>query len=136
MPLLRRRTEPIPFPSGILPGRKQADRALVRMLSRARRKELPLVMLRLDVQPAPSLAPDRFASFLEELSASLRISDLGWWDPELGSILLLLEDVDTVDGFLARLEKRADAHGVHLRVKRAHFPRQGVTLPALLEAVA
>jgi hypothetical protein len=136
MPLLRRRTETIPLPSGILQGRKQADPALVRMLSRARRKELSLVMLRLEVQPAPSLVPERFSSFLQELAASLRISDLGWWDPEFGSVLLLLEDVAAVDGFLERLEKRAQVHGLSLRVKRAQFPKQGVTLPALLEAVA
>jgi hypothetical protein len=136
MTLLRRRTEPIPLPSGILPGRKEADPALVRMLSRARRRELPLIMLRLDVQPAPSLVPERFTSFLHELSSSLRISDLGWWDPQYGSVLILLEGVETVEGFLARLERSAQAHGLNLRVKRAQFPKQGVTLPALLEAVA
>lgn len=136
MGILRRRTITLSLPPGVLGSRGQAEPALTRMLSRARRKETPLLLIRLDVQPAPPAAPERFSAFITEIAARIRISDLCWWDTECGSLLLLFEEVRAGETMLARIQQCAESHGLNARVRRAQFPEEGLTLSALLEAVA
>jgi len=83
-------------PAGILANRQQAHPALLRMLSRARRRRAPLLLLRIapDLEAGPAAA-QAHQQFLGHLTAELRISDLAWAEPG-GVVLVLLED--TVDG--------------------------------------
>lgn len=119
---------------GILASRRLAGSALLRMLSRARRDGLPLLLVRLD-WPAEGVHESQRRRFLNALASELRISDLAWWEPAWKALLLLLESAEAPAAPLARLEQCARVEGITLHARAAQFPRQGVTLAALLERV-
>jgi hypothetical protein len=136
MKLLRFRSVNTSLPEGLLTDRKKINIALTRMLGRARRKHIKLVMARLDLQGGAAATPQRLHSFFTDLLATLRICDLCWWDEECGAVLLLLEDVEEPESVIRRVERRARAHGLSVKIQRTDFPQSGVTLAAMLEAVA
>lgn len=113
-------------PAGILPSRAVAQAALLRMLSRARRHGRPLLLLSLT-----AVAP---AEFWTELATDCRIADLAWQESS-GQVLALLEDTAAPAAVAERLRERARARGIALGLGWAQFPRQGLTLEALLERV-
>lgn len=121
------------LPPGILASRREAEIGLLRILSRARRHDRPLVLVRLAIEPAPARAPERYGRFLTALSTELRLEDLCWWDAESGALLMLLEDTDACASFRRRLEERAGQEGLQMASRSARFPQQGCTLTALLE---
>lgn len=136
MALLVRSPERLSPGPGILATRRQAEPGLLRILSRARRRKAPLLLLRLNLHPAPQAAPDRCRPFLLGLTAGIRMHDLCWWDEECGSLLLLLEEAESEIAVIERLERKASGTGLELRLAAARFPEQGLTLQALVEAVA
>lgn len=136
MALLTRSPERMPPGPGILATRRQAEPGLLRILSRARRRKVSLLLLRLNLHPAPQQAPERCRPFLLGLTAGVRMHDLCWWDDECGALLLLLEEAESELPVAERLERRAQASGLELRLATARFPEQGLTLQALVEAVA
>jgi len=136
MALLLRSPQRLSPGPGILANRRQAEPGLLRILSRARRRKTPLLLLRLNLNPAPHQAPERCRPFLLGLAAGVRMHDLCWWDEECGSLLLLLEEAESEIPVVERLERRAQASGLELRLVTARFPEQGLTLQALVEAVA
>lgn len=130
MALLRRTLAAAP--AGILANRQQAHPALLRMLSRARRRAggLTLVQVRDD-----GAGETGFQRFLAELAAELRIQDLAWQEAG-GVVMILLEDTPgEPTAVLGRLERRARLAGARPAWRWARFPEQGLTLQALLEAV-
>lgn len=136
MSLLVRSPQRLSPGPGILATRQQAEPGLLRILSRARRRKTPLLLLRLELKPAPQQAPERCRPFLLALAAGIRMHDLCWWDEECGALLLLLEEAESERSLLERLERRAQVSGLELRPVTARFPEQGLTLQALVEAVA
>lgn len=123
---------PQPAPAGILPSRRQAEAALLRMLSRARRQQTPLVLLR--IAPGGEAAAAGHLRFLTALGAELRLGDLAWWEPG-GVVLALLEGAGRPQAVLERLQQRARRSGAAPGWRAAAFPEQGLTLEALLQAV-
>ncbi|HVA64241.1 MAG TPA: hypothetical protein VNF74_10995 [Terriglobales bacterium] len=136
-------------PAGILASRRQAEAALLRMLSRARRQQAPLLLLRIapgreaaggaaGAGEAPGGDAGRAAAghqrFLEDLAAELRLGDLAWWEPG-GVVLALLEGAGRPQAVLERLQQRARRAGAAPAWRAAAFPEQGLTLEALLEEV-
>ncbi|HUX66061.1 MAG TPA: hypothetical protein VMV31_01075 [Terriglobales bacterium] len=119
-------------PAGILASRRQAEAALLRMLSRARRQQAPLLLLR--ISPGGEAAAAAHQRFLEELAAELRLGDLAWWEPG-GVVLALLEGAGRPQAVLQRLQQRAQRAGAAPAWRAAAFPEQGLTLEALLEEV-
>jgi hypothetical protein len=125
-----------PAASGLFANRRQAQPALLRMFARARRAQTPLLLVRL------SLASDGGAAEAEarprpwEASVGeLRLTDLAWAESR-EEMMLLLENAGEEDGLRRRLEQRAGGAGARLHWRGARFPEQGLTLEALLEAVA
>ncbi|HVA63884.1 MAG TPA: hypothetical protein VNF74_09190 [Terriglobales bacterium] len=135
MALLRRTLAAGHLPAGILANREQAAAALLRMLSRARRRREALLLVCMRSRPASAVAELGHERFLAGLAAEVRISDLVWREPA-GMILLLLEGTAQARPVLARLEHRAQLAGTRPEWRSAAFPEQGLTLQALLEAVA
>ncbi|HWG38889.1 MAG TPA: hypothetical protein VN690_14345 [Terriglobales bacterium] len=133
MPLLKRSLHLAPPPAGILASRLAAHPALLRILSRARRQQAPLVLLRVAPDPAASAGDDRHRRFLEALAAEVRVSDLVWWEPG-AVVMLMLESARAPHQPLARLRRLAQLEGARPRWGAAQFPEQGLTLQALLEA--
>jgi len=133
MPLLKRSLQAALPPAGILASRQAAHPALLRILSRARRQQAPLVLLRIAPDPAAALGDDRHRRFLEALAAEVRVSDLAWWEPG-AVVMLLLECARAAREPLLRLRQLALVAGARPRWGAALFPEQGLTLQALLEA--
>jgi hypothetical protein len=135
MALLRRTLAAGHLPAGILANREQAAAALLRMLSRARRQRAALLLVSMRSRAAGAVAELGHARFLAGLAAEVRISDLVWREPA-GMILLLLEGAAEAQPVLERLERRAQLAGTQPEWRSAAFPEHGLTLQALLEAMA
>lgn len=132
MALLRRTLAPV-WPAGILANRELAAAGLLRMLSRARRRQEPLLLVCIRPRGDGAVAEQAYRRFLAGLGAEVRISDLAWYEPA-GAVMLLLEGAATPA--LERLQRRAQLAGTQPDWHSARFPEQGLTLQALLEAVA
>ena len=126
------------WPAEVLENRPAAAAAVLRMLSRARRRAAPLLLLALEVEVEGRGTPGavRVSRWLERVTADLRLHDLCWWDGEVGAFLLLLEDAAGGAGIEERLRRHARECGTWLRLRQARFPSQGATLGALLGALA
>ncbi len=130
-----RREAPRPKLKELLPAyykhRRQVETGLLRMLQRARRFEAPLLLLQLAPSPA---AEDRLRDFFQILAVNSRLTDLLWWEDN--RIFLLLEECPDEAPVSARLRRYAAKLQLHLEIKPARFPEQGLTLTALLETAA
>lgn len=111
-------------PAGILPSRGRAQAALLRIFSRARRQQRPLLLV--------SLTTSEPAAWLAELATDWRIGDLAWREPK-GRVMALFEDVADPAPLLERLRAQARAWDASVSWRWAQFPQQGVTLEALFD---
>jgi hypothetical protein len=120
--------------AGVLDTRAAADAALLRMFTRARRSGQPLLLLRWT--PRGGGARGRAA---RALAAELRLGDLVWREPG-AEWLVLAEGVAAPSAAAAALARRLEQvlarAGAECECRLAAFPAQGITLGALLEAVA
>jgi hypothetical protein len=120
--------------AGVLDSRAAADAALLRMFTRARRSGQPLLLLRW--RPRGGAGRARAA---RALAAELRLSDLAWREPG-AEWLVLAEGVAAPSAAAAslahRLQQTLAGAGCECEGRLAAFPAQGITLAALLEAVA
>lgn len=112
------------MPAGILPSRARAQSALLRMFSRARRQQRPLLLV--------AVTTAEPAEWLSDLAADWRIGDLAWRERE-GRVLALFEDAGSPASLLERLRGEARARGAEAAWGWAQFPQQGLTLEALVE---
>ncbi|MGH9466892.1 MAG: hypothetical protein ACRD1Y_06010 [Terriglobales bacterium] len=116
-----------PVAPGILPNRKQASAAVLRLLSRARRRNAPLVLLRIWTEGTLPLPP----AWLAARAADLRIGDLAWQEPG-AQLLLLLEDANSASALVTRWRGLAAPPAPEWQWRSASFPEQGLTMEALL----
>lgn len=123
------------LPAGILANREHASAALLRMLSGARRRREALLLVRLRPLGEDPVAELGHRRFLAGLAAEVRIGDLAWYEPA-GTVVLLLEGAAAAAPVLERLARRAQLAGARAEWRSASFPEHGLTLQALLEAVA
>jgi len=121
-----------PFPAAataILATRAGAERGVARLLARARRFALPLLVLRM--APASTGGEAAYGAFLEALPGEVRLLDLAWTEAG-GEVVVVLEGAASERAALDRLQRRALAlgAGVRWRATRVREP----TREALFEA--
>lgn len=109
---------------GILPTRARAQSALLRIFSRARRQQRPLLLVAVTTSE-----PGRW---LADLATDWRIGDLAWRE-RAGRVLALFEDIPDPACLLGRLRAQAQAAGAEAGWHWAQFPQDGLTLEALLD---
>ena len=120
---------------GERPRRDEADvsgwRAIGRELSRARRMERSFSLAR--IAPAENMDPDDREPLVRTLRQSIRDIDAGWWAGN--DILLMLSETPSasVGPLMKRLQVAAPSFEFGWSV--AEFPRDGLTLAALLTAL-
>lgn len=107
-------------------------RAIERELSRARRMERSFAVAR--IVPAANVDAGGREPLLRAVRRSIRDIDAGWWAGN--DILLMLSETPSaaVGPLMKRLEVAAPSFEFAWSV--AEYPRDGLTLPALLAAVA
>jgi hypothetical protein len=115
-----------------LGGKRHGWPAIERELSRSRRKERTFSLARLT--PTQELAEPSKSRVLRAMQRSIRDIDAAWW---AGSdILLMLSETSSssVGPLIGRLQAAVPSAGFGWTV--AEFPRDGLTLPALLSVLA
>jgi hypothetical protein len=106
--------------------------AVERELSRARRMERTFSLARLT--PTQDVESSSRAGVLRELRRTMRDIDAGWWEDK--DVFLLLSETSTaeVGSLIARLEAALPA--LRFRWSAAEFPRDGLTVPAIIATLA
>jgi hypothetical protein len=106
-------------------------RAIGRELSRARRMERSFSLAR--ITPADDVDVAGREPLLRTFNGSIRDIDAGWWLGDDILIMLSETSADSIGPLMKRLQ--AAVPSVQFAWSVAEFPRDGLTLPALLGAL-
>src|SRR5215210_2217434 len=107
-------------------------RAVEQELSRARRMERTFSLARLT--PRHAVAPHLQEGVLRELRRAIRDIDAGWWEGEHIFLLLSETSAAAVRPLITRLGLTVPSWRFRWFV--AEFPRDGLTVPALMASLA
>ncbi|MGH9507532.1 MAG: hypothetical protein ACRD13_11460 [Terriglobales bacterium] len=124
-------------PPGLLSGLDAAHAPLRRIIARARRLGLNLVLLQLRLTAAPDAPGGRagWEPFLPHLAAELRGTDLAWRGPRPDEWLILLEAAADASAAVLRWQAAARQWGLQLCTRQVEFPGGGLTLAELFAAL-